>query len=180
MDLRDVQPTSVRGTFFRHVPAGGDPLFRPEHPADGRWQRGEIEEGFYLADSEQTAWSEWYRALAELALPPMRQMPRDLWRFDVHVEEVADLSDADRLAAIGLPLPVPARNQWSRFQAVGEALAKEDWPGILYPSASRTEHSEDNQALCLFRRTPRISGVNPVGPPARYDEPPAPPRDLRT
>ncbi|MGI9048902.1 MAG: RES family NAD+ phosphorylase [Rubrobacteraceae bacterium] len=175
-----MQQTSVHGVFFRHVPAGGDPLFRPEHPADGRWQRGEIVEGFYLADSEQTAWSEWYRALAELAMPPMRQMPRDLWRFDIHVEEVVDLSNDDRSTAVGLPSPIPARSQWSRFQEVGEALGKEGWPAILYPSASRAEHSEENEALCLFRRKTRISGVEPVGPPTRYDEPPAPPRDLRT
>ena len=166
--------------FFRHVPAGGDPLFRPEHPADGRWQRGEIVEGFYLADSERTAWGEWYRALAELAVPPMRQMPRDLWRFDVNVEEIVDLSNANKLAAVGLPLPVPARSQWPWFQVVGETLAKEGWPGILYPSASRAAHSEGNHALCLFRRKPRISGARPVGPPTHYDEPPAPPTGLRT
>jgi hypothetical protein len=71
LQSRDIQPTRIRGVFFRHVPAGGDPLFQPQHPADGRWQRGEIVEGFYLADSERTAWGEWYRALAELAVPPM-------------------------------------------------------------------------------------------------------------
>jgi RES domain-containing protein len=170
----------VRGAFFRHVPAGGDPLFRPEHPADGRWQRGEIVEGFYLAEDEQTAWGEWYRALAELAVPPMRQMPRDLWRFDVRVEGVADLSSSDRLAVVGLPPPIPARRQWSRFQTVGEALASDGWPGVLYPSASRSAGSRDNLALCLFRRAPLVPGVGPVGPPARHNEPPAPPTGLRT
>lgn len=180
MDLRNVQPISVVGLFYRHIPAGGDPLFRPEHPADGRWQRGEIIEGFYLAESERTVWSEWYRVLAELAVPPMRQMPRDLWRFDVHIEEVADLSDANMLAALGLPLLVPTRSQWPQFQMVGETLAKAGWPGILYPSASRAEQSEDNHALCLFRSSPNIPGVHPVGPPTRYDEPPAPPASLRT
>jgi hypothetical protein len=71
----DVDPAPVRSAWFRHVPAGGAPLDRPEHPGSARWQRGEIVEGFYLADSEETTWAEWYRALAELALPPMRQMP---------------------------------------------------------------------------------------------------------
>jgi RES domain-containing protein len=158
-------------------------MFRPENPADGRWQRGKVIEGFYLAGSEQTAWSEWYRALAELAVPPMRQMLRDLWCFDVHVEKVADLSDPDALSKARLSLPVPSRSQWPRFQAVGEALAKEGWPGILYPSASRVEQSEDNHALCLFRSaklTSSISGLAPSGPPTRYDEPPAPPTSLRT
>ncbi len=180
MDPRDVQPTSVRGLFFRQVPAGSDPLFQPEHPADGRWQRGEIVEGFYLAGSEQTAWGEWYRALAKLAVPPMRQMPRDLWRFAVHIEEVADLSNANRLAAVGLPSPVPTRSQWPRFQAVGEALSQDGWPGLLYPSASRAAHPEGNHALCLFRHAPRIAGAWPVNPPTRYEEPPAPSTSLRT
>ena len=167
----------MHGVHFRHVPADGDPLFRPEHPADGCWQRGEVVEGFYLARDEQTAWGEWYRALAELAVPPMRQMPRDLWRFHVRVEGIADLSNAAALAAVGLPLPAPARVQWPLFQVVGEALESDGWHGILYPSASR---AGDNRALCLFRHAPVIPGVDPVGPPTRYDEPPAPPTGLRT
>lgn len=152
-------------------------MFRPQHPADGRWQRGEVIEGFYLAGSEQTAWAEWYRALAELAIAPMRQMPRDLWRFAVDIEQIADLSDTKKLAKVGLPKPIPTRRQWAEFQAVGEALASEGWRGILYPSAARTE---GNYALCLFRRTVEIPGVEPLGPPVRYAEPPAPPRGLRT
>jgi RES domain-containing protein len=177
LDLRSVERTVVSGVFFRHVPAGGAPLFRPEHPADGRWQRGEVVEGFYLAGDEQTAWGEWYRALAELAIPPMRQMPRDLWRFDVRLEGVADLSTAEKLEAVCLPLPVPSRSQWPRFQAVGEALASDGWPGIVYPSAAR---AGSKPALCLFRREIKLPGIRPLGPPARHDEPPAPPSGLRT
>jgi RES domain-containing protein len=163
--------------FFRHVPAGGAPLFRPERPADGRFQHGEVVEGFYLAEDEQTAWAEWYRALAELALPPMRQMPRDLWRFEVGLKGVADLSDARKLAAVNLPPPEPSREQWPRFQAVGEALAAVGWTGILYPSAAR---SGSKVALCVFRGASGLTGIEPLGPPVRYEEPPAPPRGLRT
>lgn len=172
-----VEPAIVGGVFFRHVPAGGAPLFRPDPPADGRWQRGEMVEGFYLAADEQTAWAEWYRALAELAVPPMRQMPRDLWRFEVDLEGIADLSDVGGLEAVGLPRPVPSRRQWPRFQAVGEALAESGWRGILYPSAAR---SESEVALCVFRRGGDLVGIEPLGPPTRYDEPPAPPSGLRT
>jgi len=163
--------------FFRHVPAGGAPLFRPDPPADGRWQRGEVVEGFYLAADEQTAWAEWYRALAELAVPPMRQMPRDLWRFKVDLQGIADLSDVGTLEAVGLPEPVPSRRQWPRFQAVGEALAASGWTGILYHSAAQ---SGNKAALCVFRKGSTLAGIDPLGPPARYDEPPAPPRALRT
>jgi RES domain-containing protein len=134
-------------------------------------------EGFYLAADEETTWAEWYRALAELAVPPMRQMPRDLWRFEVDLEDVADLSDVGKLEAVGLSQPVPSRRQWPRFQAVGEALAAGGWTGILYPSAARLG---SKAALCVFRRESSLAGIDPVGPPARYDEPPAPPSGLRT
>jgi len=155
----------------------GDPLFRPEQLADGRWQRGKVVEGFYLAADEQTAWAEWYRALAELAVPPMRQMPRELWRFEVELEGVADLSDVGKLEAAGLPYPVPSRRQWPRFQAVGEVLAASGWRRILYPSAAR---SESKSAICIFRRESDLVGINPLAPHARYEEPPEPPSGLRT
>jgi RES domain-containing protein len=171
----DVDATSVRGVWFRHTPARGKPLFRPEHPDDGRWQRGEIVEGFYLADSEETAWAEWYRALAERGVPPMRQIPRDLWRFEVDLPGVADLATEAQLARVGLPLPTPDRLEWPRFQAVGEGLFAEGRPGVLYPAAAR----EGGRALCLFRTGARLRGVKSVRPPVRYTAPPVPPRGLR-
>ncbi|MBA3427565.1 MAG: RES family NAD+ phosphorylase [Actinobacteria bacterium] len=170
----EIDGTSIVGVWFRHVPAGGDPLFRPEHPADGRWQRGDVVEGFYLADSEATAWAEWYRALAEAAIPPMRQLPRDLWRFDVDVDHVADLSSPERLERVGLPQPVPDRRQWPSFQSRGETLFAEGWAGILCPAAARP-HS---LAVCLFRAADRLPGIRQLPPPMRHEEPPVPPRGL--
>lgn len=159
-------------------------MFRPEHPADGRWQRGAVVEGFYLAGDERTAWGEWYRALAELGVPPMRQMPRDLWRFDVRLDGVADLSTDAKLSAVGLAPPLPDRGQWEEYQAVGEAASAVGWLGILYPSAARGGPEEGGDpgsaALCVFRHALRLTGVEPAGPPVRHDEPPAPPRGLRT
>ena len=171
----DVDPTPVRGVWFRHVPAGGEPLHRPERPADGRWQRGEVVEGLYLADSEGTAWAEWYRALAELALPPLRQLPRALWRFDVEVDRVADLSSPERLERVNLEPPIPDRRQWPAFQTVGETLFAEGWAGVLYAAAARA----GALALCLFRTSDSLPDVRPLPPPVRQDEPPAPPRGLR-
>jgi RES domain-containing protein len=171
----EVDPAPVSGVWFRHVPAGGEPLFRPERPADGRWQRGETVEGFYLADSEQATWAEWYRALAELALPPMRQLPRDLWRFELDVDRVADLSSPERLERVGLDAPVPDRRQWPTFQTVGEQLFAEGWAGVLYAAAARPE----SLARCVFRTSGPLPGVRPLPAPARHDEPPAPPRGLR-
>lgn len=173
--MLDVDPAPVKGVWFRHVPAGGAPLHRPKPPSDARWQRGEVVEGFYLADSEETAWAEWYRVLAELAIPPLRQLPRDLWRFDVNVRRVADLSSTERLARVGLEPALPDRRQWPAYQRAGEALFAQGWAGILYRSAARP----DGRALCLFRRGARLAGVRAKRPPKRVAEPPVPPRGLR-
>ena len=34
-----------------------------------------------LANDEAGAWAEWYRHLAERALPPAAGLPRDLWIY---------------------------------------------------------------------------------------------------
>jgi RES domain-containing protein len=172
----DVEGVRVTGFWLRHQPAGGLPLARRDPPPDNRWQRGDVVDALYLADAEPTVWAEWYRHLAERGLPPAAAMPRDLWRFAVDVE-VADLSTAERLEAVGLPAPRPGRRSWPAFQAVGEALAATGWAGLLAPSAARPE----GRALCLFRAADGgVRGARPVPPPRRVDVPPAPPTGMLT
>jgi len=67
----DVDAIGVERIWWRQTPHGGDPLFRANPPADGRWQRGEVVSALYFADVEETAWAE-YRALAEFAIPRFR------------------------------------------------------------------------------------------------------------
>ena len=172
----DIDAVRLDGVYFRHVPRGAAPLIGPEPPRDGRWQRGEIVGAVYLADSVATAWAEWYRVLAELALPPARALPRDLWRIEVSLERVADLSDEDRLRRVGLARPRPGRSDWPAYQQVGEALHAEEWPALVAPSAARPEGT----VICVFRTTGEIPGLAPLPPPSVQAEPPAPPRGLRT
>lgn len=150
-------------------------LGRPPVPADGRWQRGDVVEGLYLAESDATAWAEWYRALAEAKIPPLATLPRDLWEFELDVE-VADLSTRDQLAAWGLPLPLPDRREWGAFQDVGERVYHDGWAGLVAPSAARPV----GLVLCLFWPGPTIEGLEPAPPPDRWDEPPPPPRGMVT
>lgn len=160
---------AVRGRRLKHTFPGSPPLPLREPPPDNRWQRGEVVDALYLADSEQTTWAEWYRHLAEAAVPPLAQMPRELWRWGVDVE-VADLSTAERLAAVGLSPPLPSRRSWPDFQRIGERLWEEGWPGLLAQSAARPA----GQVLCLFRSKNGVSGAEPLAPPRRIIEPPAP------
>jgi RES domain-containing protein len=113
----------------------------------------------YFADSEATACGEWYRALAEFAIPPERQMPRDLWRWRLVVEGVADLSTEDALRSVGLTMPSPTQSEWPMFQDVGERLWREGYSGVLAPSASRPTHL----GLCLFRDAEQIAARSRSG-----------------
>jgi hypothetical protein len=90
--------------------------------------------------------------------------------------EVADLSDAARLARAGLAVPVPGRAGWKSFQQVGEALWKEGWPGLIAPSAARPA----GLVLCLFIVSPVALPALVLGKPKVVREPPVPPIGMRT
>jgi RES domain-containing protein len=171
-----VERVSVAGAWWRQTPQGSDPLWLASPPSSGRWQRGGVVAAVYLADEENTAWAEWYRALAEIALPPTHGMPRDLWRWTIAVDDIADLSTPDKLARLDLPIPRPGRRTWPPFQVAGKRLHNEGHPGVLYPSAARPGH----KALCLFRTDVLIAGAHPVRPPTTYRDPPALPTGMRT
>ena len=171
-----VDSIAVAGIWWRQTPHGGDPFYRADPPSDGRWQRGDTVGGLYFADNEETAWAEWYRALAEFAIPPDRQMPRDLWRWEVDAEQVVDLTDTDHLAAVGLPAPRPNQREWPAFQDLGEQLWRDGYRGVLAPSAARPEH----RILCLFRETDEVLGATPVRPALTYRRPPPPPSGMTT
>jgi hypothetical protein len=166
----------VSGVWWRHVPAGSDVYLEPPDPADNRWQRGAIVEALYFADSEATAWAEWYRYLAEAGVAPHQGLPRDLWRWEISLSEIADLSNEDRLARVGLPALQPARLQWPAFQAVGESLHREGWPALLSASAARPI----GQTLCVFRASREVPGTRPLPPPTTVTRAPAVPTGMRT
>jgi len=100
----DITAVAVRGRWVKHTYPGSPPLPARDPPPDNRWQRGTTVDALYLADCEETAWAEWYRHLAERAIPPLAQMPRELWSWQVDAE-VADLSTDEKLAAVGLEPP---------------------------------------------------------------------------
>ena len=171
----DVTALAVRGRWVKHTYPGSPPLPERDPPPDSRWQRGSVVDALYLADSEETAWAEWYRHLAERAIPPLAQMPRELWGWQVDVE-IADLSTERKLAAVGLEPPAPDRHGWHAYQLVGEQISAEGWHGLLAPSAARPA----GKILCLFRGQHGVDGAKPSPPPSLIHEPPAPPVGLVT
>jgi RES domain-containing protein len=162
--------------WLRHTSHGRNPRIRPAPPGNNRWQRGTVVDGLYLADGETTLWAEWYRSLAELGIPPMHQLPRDVWRYRLKALDVADLGDGNRLGRVGLSPPLPGRRTWRPYQAVGEQLWREGWAGLVAPSAARPE----GRVLCVFVDDPDALPVRPFGRPRVVSEPPAPPTGMRT
>jgi hypothetical protein len=77
-------------------------------------------EAWYLADTPETAWAESYRALAGLAIPPERMLPRDLRRWNVELGQVALLDTRERLERVGLSIPHPTSSQWRPYEDVGD------------------------------------------------------------
>lgn len=172
----DVDPTTVRGRWVRQSWASAAAWPERDPPPNGRWQRGDVVDALYLADSAETAWAEWYRRLAEAGLPPDEDLPRRLWQWDVDVR-VADLRTTARLTRIGLPAPAPGRRTWPQFQAVGQRLWSEGWVGLVAPSAARPR----GRILCLFREMgQRIEGARPVGRGRVVHEVPPPPTGMTT
>ncbi len=173
----DLDTTYVSGRWWRHIPASGDVYYQPEMPADNRWQRGATVEAWYFADTEPTVWAEWYRFLAEAGLPPHRGLPRDLWRWEISLPTVADVSGESQLARLGLPTKLrPSRAQWPTFQPVGEAIFAAGYPALLCRSAARP----DGKVLCVFRTTPEVPGATPLPPPVEVTEPPVVPTGMTT
>ena len=115
--------------------------------ADGRWQTGAVVRGFYLADTEDTAWAEWYRHTSEQGAPPASRMPRDTWRIAVDVMDIADLRDKAILAKHGIDELRPTRRQWPMTQPIGEACFRAGCRGILTPSAAHV----GGEVLTIFR-----------------------------
>jgi RES domain-containing protein len=166
----------VQGTWFRITRAGSDPFLWTDEPADGRWQRGSAVRAIYLGDSEATVWAEWYRHTSEAGVPPSRRLPRAIWRVDVDLDDVADLTAEGVLAAHGLGRLDPTRRQWPETQPIGEWYFRDGARGLLAPSAAR----RGGHVLAVFRRGRGHRGVVAVPPPQRFDRLPAIPRGLRT
>jgi RES domain-containing protein len=171
MDIADIAWVPMRGTWARHTAPGVDGL--DAHSGGSRWL-ATGRPGLYLADSQETAWAEFYRFLAESRTGPARAMPRDLHRVTVDLDRVADLSTERARRVLALPRMRASQKQWPAFQAIGEHLIAERAQAVLFGSAARTR----SRCLCVFEAG--LAGLSVEAEPVRLITPPPPPRGLRT
>ena len=175
-DMLPAPRIRVAGTWWRITRATLDPLFLASEPADGRWQRGSVVRAVYLGDDEATVWAEWYRHTSEAAVPPDQRLPVAIWRIDVDLDDVADLTAAGVLAAHGIGRLEPYRRAWAHTQPIGEAYWRDGADAVLAPSAARA----GGRVLAVFRTGAVVPGLAPVPPPRRHRSLPPIPPGLRT
>jgi RES domain-containing protein len=172
----DVAWVPVEGIWVHYVSLARRRPGRPRSglvPAPGRWQPAGMRR-IYLADSEDTAWAEFYRALAERGQAPTDEMPCEVIHMHVELERVADLRTERARKALGLPRMRPTRAQWPAFQTVGMRLIADGAQGVLYSSAAHV------RSLCLCVYEAGLPAVRTEGEPVRVLTPPPPPRGTRT
>jgi hypothetical protein len=105
------------------------------------------------------------------------RLPRDLWRFEVDLASVADLTPDGVLGRYSISSLSPSRRQWPETQPIGEAAWRAGAAGVLAPSAAHV----GGRVLAVFRaRRGKVAGLRPIRPPRRYTELPALPTGLRT
>lgn len=165
----------VTGRWWRHIPAGADPLYKPSTPADSRWQRGSVVDAFYLSDERDTAIAEWYRTIARAKLAPSAVVPFDVVSFEVDIDEVADLTTVEQLESVRLSYPKVATD-FPAFQAVGEKLFQLGFRALIAPTDARP----GNTVLCIFRPNGDIDGASLIAGVDRVVEVPQVPIGLRT
>lgn len=162
----------VQGTWARQLPAGVDGLV-VSRGGGARFHRPG-EEAIYLADTDETAWAEWYRWLAEEAQQPADDVPRRVFRIAVDLDRVVDLRTAAGRSSYGLPQRIrPTRAQWPAFQAFAATARAGGANGVLYSSAARAR----SVCLCVFETG--LSRLRVEGEPMTVIAAPPPPRGLR-
>ena len=109
-------------------------------------------------------------------MPPSEALPRTVFRLDVDLEEIADLTDPAAPATLGIPRLQPTRRQWPLTQPIGERLWRGGARGILAPSAAHVGH----RVLAVFRTGAVVDGVAEITPGTNHETIPFIPTGLRT
>ena len=100
-----------------------------------------------------------------------------MWRLEVDLGGVADLTSEGALADHGITGLVPTRRQWPRTQRVGERYWHAGRRAVLVPSAAHV----GGRVLAVFRTTAGpVAGVRPIAPPIKHSQLPPLPTGLRT
>jgi RES domain-containing protein len=143
---------AYHGEAFRHLPPAYDPLSgRGARIHGGRWNPPDSFSVLYLGLDRQTVVDEFERLARRQRRDPSDFLPRAFYRYDLTLQNVLDLRNAEALAAIGLSVAELSSDQLEACQRVGRAARHAGREGILAPSAA-----SEGTVLALF-----LDGMQP-------------------
>lgn len=131
-----LEPIAYTGGVFRHVASGRHPLSGAgARSQGGRWNPPQSFATLYLADAKVTVEAEFRRMAERQGLDPGQFLPRRIYRLEVELQAVVDMTRPASLTPTLAGLDLSAENL-SATQAVGEAAQYLGREAILAPSAT--------------------------------------------
>ncbi len=127
--LERLKTESWQGRVFRHMLGSASPELANVRGA--RWNPPGTS-ALYTSLAEATAKAEGDHLIAMQPVPP--RAPRTIHELEIAVTHLLDLTDAARLAAIGIAEGDLDSIPWEPCQRVGGAVAWLDHDGLLIPS----------------------------------------------
>lgn len=151
--LSKLEPHAWSGTVWRHTLASNPP--DKTNTRGARWNPPGVE-ALYTSLDLSTAVAEGDHLLDIQPLRPKTK--RTVYRLEVELKSVLDLSDPALLASLGVDPEALGGNDHSRCQAVGGAAAFLHSDGIIVPSARDPGHN----LVILFEGTGELPEVRVV------------------
>jgi RES domain-containing protein len=135
--LRKVTLRGLRGTGWRHLSPGYDPLSgEAARLHGGRFNPPGSFPVLYLCEIRACAVAELRRLGERQAIGMAGLLPRVLWRYEVDLEGVLDLADPDRRDELGLGFDVLVGPEWTSCQRIGAAAYEAGVCALRTPSAT--------------------------------------------
>lgn len=127
----------MRTTCWRHIRLGRDPLAGTgARIQGGRWNPPNSFSVLYMATDQTTVSAEFRRLVARQGLRPENFLPRAMYRYEIDLATLLDLSQVDARDAVGISDQDICADDISVCQAVGEAAYACRRSGIVAPSAT--------------------------------------------
>lgn len=122
---------------YRHVSAGRHPLSgEGARIQGGRWNPRESFPTLYLALAQDVAVREFHRLAARTGRSPDDFLPREVYRIEVTLHVVLDLTEPQTVKAVGVNAEQLSREDLTTCQAVGDAAHYTGFEAVLAPSAA--------------------------------------------
>lgn len=135
--IDQIPAASWKGSGWRHVASGRQPLSgEGARITGGRWNPPRSFSVLYLGSTRETVIAEFHRLAARQRLDPAEFLPRILYRYDVNLTNMLDLTEEASLAMLDTTGIGISGNDLTVPRGIGEAVFASGREGVVAPSAA--------------------------------------------